>query len=488
MNDTYDMFALDAISKKLNEIKDTYSTFDFKSTLPNDRWYQEERKYCRELIFYVPELNAIFSTNTKRTFFDDFCRRGGIASLQPQQMKKITNLDRDYNWNYKIFFDHTLVDDFLDNNRYSGLENFIQYYSSKLCQRDIVMYALCYLENPCIEKLFQVGLKDFVRNWVFFPSALYKRNFKNGNNMNEITKLPKYAWQMMLKENVLTTNINAWNEMRIWIKKENLSKEHLQSIFNLNLYDSNHIKELRTILTATWEGKKIFSLESLLNYLERVDMYQAIGVGEALPILRDYIVMCRDLNIRPITDSNSLKREHDVTVRQYNEHKNFKHDKMLEAGFNKRHAILSKYEYSDGRLQVIAPKCAEDVRMEGRNNRNCVGSYVDRVAKGQTNIFFIRNCVQPEKSYITIEINDDFSKVRQQYYGANRPIDRQEDLDFIQDWLQHNALVHEQTEDIEIDIPSNCSLDAKIQQMKQLEDKNHTIDINTNEPQMAFDL
>lgn len=439
-----DLFAVEAITKKLNQIKEEYHNIDFKNNY-QDAWNKSRNQYCKVFVFYVPGLNALYKTKTDGMLLWDFMNNGGVKSLTIDQLEKVEALPYHWQYQYTRFYDKHLHDDFVKDHPYSGIDtidnmSYGRYQYVEGLEKD-AMYALCYLENPQIEQMVKTDLKNLACEWIINPSVLYKRNFKPGKNLNEITKLPKFAWQMMMKEDVLTKDIKAWNEMRIWVQKDNLTKDQLQTILNLNIYDSNQIKELRTILGAEWEGKRLFTIETLLNYLGRLDMYQAIQVADALTLLRDYIHMCRELNIKPITDSNSLKREHDVTARQYNEHRFAVHDQKLEEGFNERAPILAKYEYTDGRLQVVAPKTAEDIRNEGRNNRNCVGSYADRVAKGQTNIFFIRQCDCPEKSYITIEVDTDFTKVRQKYYGANRPIDKKEDLEFIEQWIEHNAMV-----------------------------------------------
>lgn len=54
-------------------------------------------------------------------------------------------------------------------------------------------------------------------------------------------------------------------------------------------------------------------------------------------------------------------------------------------------------------LVLIVPKCAEDIKAEGTALHHCVGGYVERVAKGETSIFFVRKAESPDKSYYTME-------------------------------------------------------------------------------------
>ena len=88
---------------------------------------------------------------------------------------------------------------------------------------------------------------------------------------------------------------------------------------------------------------------------------------------------------------------------------------------------------------------------EGNGNNNCVGSYIEMFAKGKSNIFFIRKNDNPSKSYITIEVNSDFSKVRQAYYSSNREITNEKDLSFINTWIDRIKNIYKESNDLSVD-------------------------------------
>ena len=56
-------------------------------------------------------------------------------------------------------------------------------------------------------------------------------------------------------------------------------------------------------------------------------------------------------------------------------------------------------------LILVVPKNGDEIRAEGEALHHCVGGYVERVAKGETNIFFVRKADEPDKSYFTMEWN-----------------------------------------------------------------------------------
>ena len=55
---------------------------------------------------------------------------------------------------------------------------------------------------------------------------------------------------------------------------------------------------------------------------------------------------------------------------------------------------------------LVVPKNADDIKAEGETLHHCVGSYVERIAKGETSIFFVRKADSPDKPYFTLEWKD----------------------------------------------------------------------------------
>ena len=57
-------------------------------------------------------------------------------------------------------------------------------------------------------------------------------------------------------------------------------------------------------------------------------------------------------------------------------------------------------------LMIILPKSGSEIKEEGRTLHHCVGTYVERVAKGETMILFIRKETAPDIPYFTLEYRD----------------------------------------------------------------------------------
>ena len=83
--------------------------------------------------------------------------------------------------------------------------------------------------------------------------------------------------------------------------------------------------------------------------------------------------------------------------------------KMEERFINKRYPEMKKlYTFRDKALgmKIVIPARLSEYIREGKEMRNCVGGYCERIARGDTDVVFIRKIEEPKKSYITMEIKN----------------------------------------------------------------------------------
>lgn len=86
--------------------------------------------------------------------------------------------------------------------------------------------------------------------------------------------------------------------------------------------------------------------------------------------------------------------------------------------FKSRTAALDKrYGFEDKDFFIRAPIDAAEIVAEGKALAHCVGGYAERHAKGATTILFLRRKAEPDKPYVTIEMNG--STIRQIHGYAN---------------------------------------------------------------------
>ena len=98
---------------------------------------------------------------------------------------------------------------------------------------------------------------------------------------------------------------------------------------------------------------------------------------------------------------------------------------------------LKPLEYSDDKYCIIIPTRASDVVDEGAHLGHCVGSYVNRIIDGETNILFMRKVSEPEESLVTLEFKDN---TLCQYKGyGDRPVTEEED-EFLTKWCKEKNI------------------------------------------------
>ena len=160
-----------------------------------------------------------------------------------------------------------------------------------------------------------------------------------------------------------------------------------------------------------------------------------------LQILRDYILMHQRLNPdTPLTledykikDLEDLRRRHDrlvIAQKEFN-------DKSFAEKWAMQKPKWEKFCYKDKDFEIIAPESGEEVIAEGRILDHCVGGYVDRIAKGETIILFMRKRSDPQKPFYTLNISPDGTRLIQVHGYKNRwPATDPETLPFLDKWVE----------------------------------------------------
>ena len=142
----------------------------------------------------------------------------------------------------------------------------------------------------------------------------------------------------------------------------------------------------------------------------------------------EYLKWCKelgyDLDDMFIYMPKNFKKVHDRTAKEYREHMDKKAAaekkrrereaqkrmeetrRALEEILGENKGVQNAFQVKGKGLLLVVPVSAEDIKAEGAALHHCVGTYVDRVARGETNIFFIRKEKEPNEPYFTMEWRD----------------------------------------------------------------------------------
>ena len=279
----------------------------------------------------------------------------------------------------------------------------------------------------------------YYRNLVNFSEMkMMYRIFHKGTSLYDIISFPKD----IAKEMKSVDSVELWDTCRKLNSKKMLDVESLRLIKEMN-WSNKDILKMYSIIIKEFEGKNYFTVGSLLRYLRRLDMYEAIPAQEALVLISDYIRCCHSLNVKPRFDSDSLKREHDVMARnlriKLNEEyrqKQLEKNKTLSSQMKTACDKLHKYDYKEDVFFIRSINDFADLLDEANQQANCVASYAESIARENSKIFVMRETSHPDKSLITVELSPD-NTLRQKYLSHNRPIHNKAQSDFIGRWLKH---------------------------------------------------
>jgi hypothetical protein len=86
---------------------------------------------------------------------------------------------------------------------------------------------------------------------------------------------------------------------------------------------------------------------------------------------------------------------------------------------------------------ITTPNSIEDVLQEARDMSNCLASYVNSIATGQTNVFFLRKKKSPDTPFVDVEVRG--NKLRQAYCSHNRKPSK-EVMEFIHRWCDKHKI------------------------------------------------
>lgn len=231
-----------------------------------------------------------------------------------------------------------------------------------------------------------------------------------------------------------------------------MTKEDMKQAVRLNVTD----QQMRIIQKAAGVGAKLtdgqvewfdryMAAHEILNYFNvqtphRIIRYlrEQAGVeqsgksqhNEALHFWTDYLDMIRqmgwNLRDRSIFFPQDIKRAHDEAVAVYTVWEDNADAEKMRAkdDIMRRNAaeIKKAFCYSDDTYMIKIPECYLDFKHEGNAQHNCVATYYDRAVEARCIILFVRKRLEPDKSFCTVEIQNDDGrfKVMQNRTAYNR--------------------------------------------------------------------
>ena len=208
-----------------------------------------------------------------------------------------------------------------------------------------------------------------------------------------------------------------------------------ESLTNILRNNYNDVKDIINYIETA--GKEV-NIYKLVEYLA-VDLFthQAVPLYRALNLLKDYYRM---VYMYPnfVKYPKYLTVAHDIAQRNYRQQNNANLDSEISKHYEKHAEREGMFTYGGHRFAVIALRSAKEIIGEGTAQSNCVGSYSTSVASGHSFIFSLRRLDTPNKSWITVEV-DENNHIVQSYQTYNQSISGQA-TEYLSAWANRVGL------------------------------------------------
>ncbi len=361
---------------------------------------------------------AVHGFNSNFCFFKDIYftyMAGYITSFYPEGIdKRPKDCEGDWSTYHKAFFDP-----YAPLVNLSIIEKFpeFKYSAYDLYNNvDILQYLDLYLEYPQTEYLLKLGfINKIVTSKKILQLTDTDKTFRKWIARNrEIINKKKCDVSLILRAYKLNKPLNE-------------------------LYDTYNFEKTLHKNPNYKLFKELFhnNFKSLRLYLKKQNAH--------VYMYADYINACRHLGIDLTQNKNLIPHDfmrwHDIRTNEYKTAKALKDAEEKRQLYEKFSSVAHKYvtmqHNSNNAFICIIAKSPADLIHEGETLHHCVGgmNYSQKFIKEETLIFFIRNKLEPEKPFITLEYSPSKKSILQCHTHNNGSPDEKSSQYINKIWL-----------------------------------------------------
>ena len=291
----------------------------------------------------------------------------------------------------------------------------MRYCPLKMSEGLLIEFLHLYAQHPNMEYLYKSGYGCLIQKTFSYYygtnchlKASDKINWKS-NNLLKMLGLNRAEFKL------LQGNEQHYESYIRWRKE--YPKERAENILQIARMFNSEFGTADLVISRTG-----YSLKRISRYLAEQNL--------ELHLYTDYLRQCEKLKYDTHDTAICFPRDfHKMHTRlseiltALQEHRQRQIDKEKGRQIAIQVAKAKKYrqrmEFSYNGLILRQPMSAEEIIEEGKVLHHCVGGYVDRHLRAQTNIFFIRKVSDPDTPYFTIEVSNDFRIIQCHGYKNN---------------------------------------------------------------------
>lgn len=348
-----------------------------------------------------------------------------------------------------LLFEDSLgpIDFMLNNRKTNQYTGFLQCFNLAdiLVPRNsfFMLYMYLYAQYPVVEFVVKMGyislisqiMKDLVKGCnkeqIRGKANLLTKilNIEATNGSMALT-VPRYIADDLNAKEASVEEYIIWGDICQMSDAKDTSKENYMAITRTSIYHALKYRyyEIPNIM------KYGYSVKDIIKFLEKQKERNGVHhVAYYTNLWTDYLNMCDLMGIEHDKFPMDIKSAHDNVAMAFKAKQNAMVDKAIDviAKEAEKH-IPDNKQYNDSDYIIILPHSINDVVQEGQMQHNCVGSYVDKIAKRKSIVFFIRKKDDPTQSFVTAEFAR--GRLNQIFYKNNRSVSDKEIRDIAADF------------------------------------------------------
>lgn len=283
---------------------------------------------------------------------------------------------------------------------YCPAEEFYKHFREPM---DIVPFFTAYLEHPRLEHLVKVGFYSLAADVAYRGDYGHVLD-QSQNRTHRILKVAPEDISYLRQMDVSMTVLRKFQEYY---------KKHLKDRQRLLSWQLEHKVERDVLNVADYvtPHKMMRYLDSQYVFLQlRKTQYGSLRYSTMQSLVseyRDYLEMCvkqkYDMKNSFVLFPKDLQKSHDKVAHRIKVNTNAKMKRDFKAAYKR---IMRQLDFEMEGMKIVYPATPKDIEAEGNALHHCVGGYVDRVAKQECIILFLRKCDDLEKSFYTIEVRN----------------------------------------------------------------------------------
>jgi hypothetical protein len=281
-------------------------------------------------------------------------------------------------------------------------------------------FLKAYLKHPCLEMLSKLGMKMLLYQVIeagVKPNSIdsdIKARLRS-TDPEEVVGVPHRYWPIVIEANLGAGRIETLKKL-------------LAMGYEPTVNDANAIFD-DSWRSGEW-AVELFGKYRMLNFRSTMD-YLAKQSDKDRKDYLDYIIMVHALKLdardADILRPKEFRAEHDRLAKRMDSTKQARNIEGVKRAALANHAL----EIAMNGMITRVPSDPAEIVQEGQALHHCVGSYAERVAKGECLIVFIRKEASPDEPFVTVEIrNNAVIQVR----GKNNAIPPPEVEKWIKTW------------------------------------------------------